>query len=140
MNSAIERLLGLRVADIMSRNVVTATPEQKMADVARLLIDKNVTGAPVVDAEGRCMGILSATDYVRFQCQSGKTGPSETVVREHMSLAVHTISESETLVQAARRLCQAHIHRLPVVAADERVVGWISSLDIVAALINAIEE
>ena len=140
MNSAIERLLGLRVVDIMSRQVVTVSADQKMTDVACLLIDKNVSGAPVVDPEGRCVGILSATDFVRHQCQSGMSGVPETLVREHMSPSVHTISENETLLQASRRLCDAHIHRLPVVAANDRVVGWVSSLDIVAAVINAVEE
>lgn len=139
MNSAIERLLSLRVADVMTRYVVTVSSDQKMAEAACLLIEKNVTGVPVVDADGRCVGVLSATDYVRRHCQN-EAGAPDTRVRDFMSPAVRTISEDATLVQAARKLCDAHIHRLPVVTAGDRVVGWVSSLDVVAAMVHAIEE
>jgi CBS domain-containing protein len=140
MNSAIERLLSLRVVDIMTRYVVTVSRDQKLSDAARLLIESNVTGAPVVDAEGRCVGILSATDFLRHHSQADGKLASDSLVHEHMSPNVQTISESETLTHAARRLCAGHIHRLPVVAANEQVVGWVSSLDLVAAMIHAIEE
>jgi CBS domain-containing protein len=140
MNSAIERLLGLRVKDVMARKVVTVSPHQKMAEVACLLIHEHVSGVPVVDAERHCLGVLSATDFVRRQCQSGMSQAPDTLVGDHMSAAVQTISESDTLMTAARRLCHEHIHRLPVVDRQEKVIGWVSSLDIVAAMIHAIEE
>ena len=92
MNSAIERLLSLRVTDIMTRRVVTVSPDQKMSEAARLLIEKRVTGAPVVDAEGKCVGILSATDYLHRHGGLDVDESSETLVHEHMSTEVKTIS------------------------------------------------
>jgi len=49
MNSAIERLLSLRVADAMSKDVVRLSPRESMADAAETLVDHHITGAPVVD-------------------------------------------------------------------------------------------
>lgn len=142
MNSAIERLLSLRVVDIMAKRVVTVSPEQSMADAASLLLKSKVSGAPVVDSRGHCVGILSATDYVRREGEAHRQQDDVAagLVRQSMSPAVETIAEEATLMEAARKLCSLHIHRLPVVADDGRVVGWISSLDVVAAMINAIEE
>ena len=101
MNSAIERLLSLRVTDIMAKRVVTVSPDQRMAEAACLLMSKNVTVHPVVDQTGTCVGILSATDYVRRLCQTCELSCTETV-RDNMSPAVHTIAAHETLIQAAR--------------------------------------
>jgi predicted transcriptional regulator len=61
-------------------------------------------------------------------------------VREHMSPAVQTVHESATLINAARVMCREHIHRLVIIDQDERPVGVVSSLDLVAAMIAAVEE
>ena len=64
MNSAIERLLSLRVCDVMSSTVVEVSVNASLAEAAALLVDNNVSGAPVVDESGRCVGVLSSTDFV----------------------------------------------------------------------------
>ena len=61
-------------------------------------------------------------------------------VRSNMTAAVQSISADDWLTTAARRMCAAHVHRLPVIDAKGHVVGMVSSLDIVAAMVGAIEE
>ena len=57
-----KRLMRLSAADIMSRNVVVLPREMSLPGAARMLAQAGVTGAPVVDAGGRCIGVLSATE------------------------------------------------------------------------------
>jgi CBS domain-containing protein len=164
MNSAIERLLSLRVSDIMTSPVTTISECASMADAARILADAEITGAPIIDACGRCVGMLSATDFAMREhrhanrqeqlscgwehsiCQEDNEGPmfiqavAEDRVREHMSPAVQTINRTASLVNASRVMCREHIHRLIIVDDDERPVGVVSSLDLVAAMVAAVEE
>ena len=63
MNSAIERLLTLRVEDVMNSPVAFIPHDVSMSDAARILTENEVTGAPVVNDQGQCIVILSATDF-----------------------------------------------------------------------------
>jgi CBS-domain-containing membrane protein len=152
MNSAIERLLTLRVADVMNKQVVHVSVNQSMADAARRLLKHSISGAPVVDEQQQCVGILSATDFVKKngsrQEGSPTNGPEaaatppdiEDRVADHMTPVVQSIRAEASLLDAARLMCRGHIHRVPVLDRQSRPVGMITALDIVAALVNAIEE
>ena len=162
MNSAIERLLTLRVVNVMSRDVIQVSPRQNMADAADLLFEHEISGAPVVDESGRCVGVLSATDFVRERCRRrvraqgpdrepgvspGDVLPGQACVgfdahrvADHMTPILHSISEGSTLVEAARSMCDHHIHRLMVLDDHGHLRGVLSSLDVAAAFISAIEE
>jgi CBS domain-containing protein len=161
MNSAIERLLTLRVSDVMSREVVILSANQSMSSAAAVLARRGISGAPVTDEFGRCNGILSATDFVlrdsalaeRRKGALGKrplsergeitellTAADEDRVADHMSKMVHTVEADRPLVAAARIMCAEHVHRLPVVDKQNRLIGLITSLDVAAATVNAIAE
>jgi len=161
MNSAIERLLSLRVQDVMSKHVLTLGVHQNMCEAAAKLTEKGVSGAPVVDESQRCVGVLSTTDFVMMHLMSSFAEPlagrehtlqagddgtfhvedvCEEAVSRHMSSGVQSIAGDATLMQAARIMYTEHVHRLPVLDSAGHVLGVLSSLDIVAALIHAIEE
>ncbi len=53
--------------DIMHRDLINAHPEQSLAELRRLLIESHISGAPVVDAQGRLVGIVSRSDLVRVE-------------------------------------------------------------------------
>jgi CBS domain-containing protein len=59
-------LESLCVADVMSRNVVTTTPETSVADLVKLLAFEQISGVPVLNRRGRLVGVVSATDVVRL--------------------------------------------------------------------------
>jgi predicted transcriptional regulator len=159
MNSAIERLLTLRVCDVMSRNVVSIAATKNMSEAAGVLTQHFISGAPVVGQQGQCVGMLSAIDFVR--CVAGTDDPTLSRDREqngsgdrrhscpapatdtvasHMSALVQTVQTDQSLTDAARLMCQNHIHRLVALDHQGRPAGVITSLDIVAAMINAVEE
>jgi CBS domain-containing protein len=144
MNSAIERLLGLRVSDIMRREAVTASASETMSQAARRLVQYGISGAPVVNDVGECVGVLSAVDFVRRDLlrtdATAANGHRDESVAAHMSSGAVSISAEASLVDAARAMCLKHVHRLPVLDRSSKVIGVISSLDIVAAVVHAVEE
>jgi CBS-domain-containing membrane protein len=154
MNSAIQRLQQLCVADVMRREVVEVSANQTMTDAAKKLGEHDISGAPVVDEQGRCVGMLSALDFVRretklnsasylsgcpIQAAEIQHGANESV-RAFMSTAVQSVHARVPLIEAARMMCGAHIHRLPVLDARGRAIGMVTSMDLVAAIVHTIDE
>ena len=162
MSSAIQRLTTLTVADVMNRDVVEVHRHQAMEQVARVFRDRHVTAAPVVDDQGRCVGVISAADFVRRESESGGSEPSgerqphgqhrgeseeppveasaDDSVSSYMTRVVHTVVGEVSLLLAARIMCAEHVHRLFVLDEAGRPVGVVSTMDIVAAMMHAIEE
>lgn len=144
-----------RVAELMNPDVVCARPEMSLADVAKLLALRGVSGAPVVDEQGRILGVVSQSDLVRASErvpaeESGRfysddpdyrdlaalpVDVSDTPVAEVMSKRVHTVSRDTSAAVAANTMRERRIHRL-VVTDRTRVVGVITSLD----LLRVVEE
>ncbi len=162
MNRAFERLVTLRVRHVMSPEVVQLRVSDTMATAAVTLADHHISGVPVADEQGRCVGILSAADFVNRESKHESAPPPdvgepfswvresggslclqhipEGVVGAHMSRAVQTISADASMLEAGRIMCAEHVHRLPVLDSDGRAVGLVSSLDLVAAMIGIAEE
>lgn len=59
-------LMSLTAADLMSRQVVQLPEDLPLREAAQLLLRNQIGGAPVIDRQGRCVGVLSATDYLRL--------------------------------------------------------------------------
>jgi CBS-domain-containing membrane protein len=70
MQAATKSFVALTAGDLMSCDVVQVPQDMAMWDAAQLLWHAKVSGAPVVDARGRCVGILSATDFVHLAGQT----------------------------------------------------------------------
>ena len=158
MTNALERLRTLTVSNVMARDVVWVTVQQPMAEIAGILLRHQISSAPVVDESGICVGIISATDFLRRDADratspTSPTSPAspaspasrrgwtpEDVAGTYMSTGVQSIPAGESILRAAKIMCNQHVHRLPVVSHDGRPVGIISTMDIIAALDNAIDE
>jgi len=149
--NALDRLRMLCVADVMTRNVVTLSSHQSMLEVARRFVEYDVVAAPVIDEHGRCVGFFSAADFLRRELKlrqesaapEGAAPPAaahQAPVSRFMSGSVQSLLPGEPLVRAARMMCDQHLHRVPVVNDEGRVVGIISTMDLVAALLNALDE
>ena len=144
MNSAIERLLGLRVSDIMNKNVVAVLETATIGEASMTLGEHKITGVPVVDSDGQCVGVLSVTDLavpenLKGAATTSSVAPEERV-QNHMSTDVQTIDASATILDAGRVLCREHIHRLVIVDEQRRPLGVMGPLDLVAAMVSAVEE
>ncbi len=111
----------MRAAEVMTRDLVTLTPEMPAAEAASTLSRAHIHGAPVVDQRGRLVGIVSVVDLVT---------PVARTVQGVMAWNPIT-AEEDTPVEAVAALMLEHqVRRIPVVR-DDKVVGIISASDIV---------
>lgn len=114
---------------VMTSRVVCVRSDLETAALVSILIDLDLRAVPVVDAEGRPIGIVSRSDLLRRRRDDGDRR-SERVVDVMMSLAF-SLPETASLSRAAAVMAYECVHRIPVVAVDGTVVGIISSLDVV---------
>jgi CBS domain-containing protein len=77
MGTTTQSLLAMTADDLMTRTVVRLTEEMPLREVAALMHKDQVSGAPVVDRDGRCVGVLSATDFLRLaEKRAGVSNPA----------------------------------------------------------------
>jgi predicted transcriptional regulator len=79
--------------------------------------------------------VLSAVDFLRQTARAPSARVSDVMSRD-----VRSIGSNESLLKAAQLMCAKHVHRLPVNGEQHRVIGVISTMDIVAAMLNAMDE
>lgn len=149
-------IMALTAADLMSRTIVMIPEAMSMQGAAHLLSQNNVSGGPVVDHEGRCMGVISATDFLLVAdrgtrpgancfCRQpeGMTSPWQIVdeggvpddaVRYYMTRDPVMVSPSANIGELAEMMLNAHIHRIVVVDPERHPLGVVSSTDILAAV------
>lgn len=70
-----------RVADIMQTNVLTVEPSMSVAQLARTLLDRQITGAPVIDRGGSVVGVVSASDVLRLVSSETNEPPVRELAR-----------------------------------------------------------
>lgn len=144
----------MNVVDVMSRNVVSVPPELPLREVAQRLSDKRISGVPVIDKRGRCLGIVSEGDLLAKQVGrpvsrrlplewilGERHDPAEmrrraaTTAAEAMSSPPVTIAPDRPIREAAAIMVDRAVNRLPVLD-GERVVGIITRSDLVRAYLR----
>ena len=123
----------MHVRDYMSADLITLKPEMDILHAARALIDKGISGAPVVDESGRLVGILTERDILASAVHAYYHGTPGGLVREHMVKDPQCVAPNDGLMEVARRFIDARYHRYPVVD-DGRLVGMISRSDLMRSL------
>ena len=147
-----------RVEELMVRDVAVMRVDGDVHELEKLLLKERIHGAPVVDASGRLVGVVSQTDLLAWHYSTGVDGasyyeapilqsrpedPSANVhlsdirsatVAEVMSPVVHCICPGQSIGLAAARMITRQIHRLVVVNDEGRVLGTISPMDLLCAL------
>lgn len=119
------------VQHAMSTSVVVVNPEEPAARAADLLVNRSLTGLPVVDAQGRAVGVVSDLDLISALRHG--IDPSDATVSEVMDtrpLYVEPETDLETVVDLME---EWRVRRLPVCERG-RVVGVISRGDVLRAL------
>jgi CBS domain-containing protein len=134
----------MRVKDLMSSPVVCVSPDTPLRQVATILVDRGISALPVVNAEGRLVGIVSEADLVRVATGEGPTHPAHadplvpvvpTRVGDVMTRDVVTLPEEADAVDAARLMLERRVKRLPVMAGDH-VVGVVSRRDLLRTMVR----
>jgi CBS domain-containing protein len=149
----------MKVADVMTRNVVAVRPETPLRDVAALMVERGISGVPVVDAAGAVLGVVSEADFLvkergaegirhrflaRFFGESRQTLAElskieATTAGEAMTSPAVTVAAGDPLKQAAAEMASRKINRLPVVDGGV-LVGIVTRADIVRAFVRSDDE
>lgn len=146
--------------DIMKREVISVPTSMDLRDLAKLFLQRGITGAPVVDARGELAGVVSQTDLIYygltrndelvldslfyqtarmdgqhiqrgFQIEDMNTG----VVQDVMTPLVHSVTERASVDAVVRMMTRKHIHRV-IVRKGRKVAGIISALDVLQSQVN----
>lgn len=138
----------MKVRDVMTSAVITVQPETTFKETAQRLLDYGVTGLPVVDGEGRLVGLVTEADLMSKEAFGTRkhrplealldqlTGEARWVGKaagltagQVMTTDVVTARPNEDIRVAARRMLDRQVKRLPVVE-DDRLVGIVSRHDL----------
>ncbi len=122
------------VRECMDSSVPTLSPDTDIIKGVSILLQKRVTGAPVIGADGQLVGILTEFDCLRLLTlgDADHNAPSGRV-RDFMTSPVQTIPPDMDIYYAAGRFMKVHFRRFPVVE-DGRLVGAITRFDILRAV------
>ena len=147
----------LKVKDIMSRELITVSPETEITKAAKILLENRINGVPVIDAFGRLVGVLTQSDLVAQQ--KGIPVPSvftllesfipltsikridkemekiaALTVKEAMTLEPVTVSPETEIEEVAKLMVDKKYHTLPVIEGD-KVVGIVGKEDVLKTLL-----
>lgn len=165
----LNEFLSGSVSEVMVKDVVSYSSDTRLADVALSLLRNQISGAPIIDEGGKCVGVISVVDVIgavekmtavnprvadRFFASSDLNLPQniydetlqsfgshaspavEKPVAKFMVRKLVTATVQDTLGSVIQKMIDAHIHRVLITDADRRLLGIVSTTDILAALLR----
>ncbi len=127
------------VRDFMVTRLLTLTPEMSIFEAMRRLLEHRFSGAPVVDAAGKLVGMLSEKDCLRVFASGAYYYDAGGTVSDFMTREVTTVDPDDELFKVADLFLSRSFRRLPVVE-DGKLVGQISRRDVLLASLKICEE
>jgi CBS domain-containing protein len=150
----------MKAADVMTRRLITIDPDSSVADAAKRMLENRISGMPVLDEQGRLIGLISEGDLLRrsemgthqrqrrswwLTLLSGPTGAADDYVKSHsrrvrdvMTQSVVSVSPDASLNDIVNVLERHRIKRVPVLD-NGKLVGIVSRANLLQALASAAE-
>ena len=145
----------LNVAGIMTSDVVSVTPDSSLKKAAGLLLERRISGLPVVDEQNKVIGIVTEADFltaIGIPCHhpahnlwqtletmfknQNRTGKTPATVNEIMAHDVVTISSDATVHEVIDKMKQHHVKRIVVTDAQQQLQGIITRSNLVKVLLQ----
>jgi CBS-domain-containing membrane protein len=146
----------LQARDIMTKEVITVSPETRVLDLAQLLAEHKINGAPVVDKQGRLVGVVTQNNLIdrakkfelphvisildaHFYLERPSTFKKNleklmgNMVSDIMTAPPVTITAEVEVDEIATIMSRRQVHTLPVLE-DDKIIGIIGKIDIIRAL------
>lgn len=135
----------MKVGDVMSQEIMTITVEASLKEAATVMVKSGVSGLPVIDDDRKVVGIITEADFVTAEANRswgrqrrrllanflGDAKPhSAKTVADVMTPNPHTIDSASSVTEAARKMTDLRVKRLPVVLPDNTLCGIISRADV----------
>lgn len=121
------------VRDYMAKKIISFEPETDIHRAIKVLLKRHLSGAPVLDAGGRLVGLLSKKDCLKVAFSAGYHRDRAGCVGDYMRTEVETVPPDMDIVVAAELFLKRAHRRFPVMD-GERLVGIISRHDVLQAL------
>lgn len=164
MENSLNRLTA---SEVMKTDVVTAAPDDSLQEAMALMIENHVTGLPILDNKSRCVGIISATDILRFeQDHSEETTTANANLARHfdpetsrwedvrvtsfaleefadipvselMTRDIISVRPRATIKTVAQKIVDEEVHRVLVLDSKQYLLGVISAVDFVQLVANS---
>ena len=123
----------ITVRDFMSTDIVTLEPDMDVLRAVHILLNNKISGAPVVDAAGKLVGMLTERDCMRVALDAAFHQQSGGTVAEFMIEDVVVVPADESIITTARRFYDGKYLRYPVVDGTG-LVGVISRSDVMRVI------
>jgi CBS domain-containing protein len=139
----------------MTSRVVTVREEERVQDALDLMAQNGISWLPVVDRVERCVGVISHTDLISLANEmdedsaprddgwmsilSGGVRLADVTnerISDVMSDAVITVGPDEPVNRIAELMTEHHVHHVPVCGAEDRLLGVVSTMDILRLVRN----
>ncbi len=127
----------LTAADIMARSEATLDPESDIYGAMERVLKGRLTGAPVVDDEGKLLGMLTERDCLKVMVDGAVDGLPRAKVSDYMTSPAESITPTTSLYDVAQIFLTRSYRKLPVVDRAGRVIGQVSRRDILVAIESA---
>ena len=121
------------VKDHMKTEVVTLRPDMEILRASRVLIEHDISGAPVLDQHGRLVGMLTERDCLRVVLHADYYGQPGGLVEDYMNTEPVSVHSENTILEIAERFIKEIYRRYPVLDGG-RLVGVISRRDVMKAM------
>ena len=128
--------MGFTARDYMSRNLIQFSPDMEILEAAGIMVEKGISGGPVIDRLGNLVGVLAETDCLAAELQAGYHDSRGGRVRDFMCTEFETVDIDDSIMDIAKLLHRGgeFYHRGLPVLKNSRVVGNISLRDVLNAL------
>jgi CBS domain-containing protein len=124
----------LKVRDYMAVELITFTPRSNVFDAMLLLLERGISGAPVVD-DGVLVGVLSEVDLIEVVVQDSYYNEKVGIVADFMQSEVEWVEPDMDIFTLAQRFTKMHRRRYPVLE-NGQLVGQISRRDVLRAAMD----
>lgn len=129
----------MQVQDCMTKKIQLHIfhPEQRMVEVIKILVSKRISGGPVVDDEGKLVGVISEGDCLR-EVVRGKYNNSLHLtgkVNDYMVTNVATLECDTDILDAAQKFLTMRLRRFPVMQ-EGKLIGQVSQQDVMKAVLE----
>ncbi|MGW4731877.1 CBS domain-containing protein [Streptomyces shenzhenensis] len=142
------------VSDVMTHTVAAVGPRASFKEMVRLMQDRKVSALPVIEGEGRVVGVVSEADllpteelrddpdvgYLRLRRPADLAKAEAVTAAELMSSPAITVRAGATLAEAARVMARARVKRLPVVDDRQVLQGVVSRADLLKVFLREDED
>lgn len=145
----------MKVGDVMTAEVRTIDGDAPLKEAATVMVKAGISGLPVVDSDRKVVGIITEADFVTAEANRSwgrqrrrllanflgeAEHPQAKTVADAMTKSPHTIDRGSTVTEAARKMTDLRVKRLPVVTPDGTLEGIISRADVMGAFARSDDE